>query len=195
MAQATVIVSNVSISVPNNINGVYVNVVTGVSGTTPASVPGYDFNVYGSSSLGLNFFTSTTGNGIVKTATGTAADLAAGTVISAGSLFATGVVAGDLFRPGGSHVLGFSFLNEITGVVNYGYARISTTTGTGGGAGFPATITQLVYENSGASVTVAGAATGAVPEPATWAMMVLGFGAIGFAVRRRTNVRTAIKFA
>lgn len=27
--------------------------------------------------------------------------------------------------------------------------------------------------------------TGAVPEPATWAMMVLGFGALGFALRRQ----------
>jgi hypothetical protein len=27
--------------------------------------------------------------------------------------------------------------------------------------------------------------TGAVPEPATWAMMILGFGGIGFAMRRR----------
>ena len=27
--------------------------------------------------------------------------------------------------------------------------------------------------------------TGAVPEPATWAMMLLGFGGIGFAMRRR----------
>lgn len=29
------------------------------------------------------------------------------------------------------------------------------------------------------------ALTGAVPEPGTWVMMLLGFGAIGFAVRRR----------
>jgi len=27
--------------------------------------------------------------------------------------------------------------------------------------------------------------TGAVPEPATWAMMLLGFGGIGAAMRRR----------
>ena len=31
--------------------------------------------------------------------------------------------------------------------------------------------------------------TGAVPEPATWAMMLVGFGVIGFAARRRQNIR------
>jgi hypothetical protein len=30
--------------------------------------------------------------------------------------------------------------------------------------------------------------TGAVPEPATWAMMILGMGAVGFAMRRRMKV-------
>jgi hypothetical protein len=28
-------------------------------------------------------------------------------------------------------------------------------------------------------------AVGAVPEPATWAMMLLGFGAVGYSMRRR----------
>lgn len=33
-----------------------------------------------------------------------------------------------------------------------------------------------------------GSVNGAVPEPATWAMMLLGFGGIGLAVRRRNPV-------
>lgn len=36
--------------------------------------------------------------------------------------------------------------------------------------------------------TVDGAATSAVPEPASWAMMILGIGAVGGALRRRTRV-------
>ena len=38
-------------------------------------------------------------------------------------------------------------------------------------------------------------ATGAVPEPATWAMMMLGFGGMGYSMRRKANVSTRIKFA
>lgn len=37
---------------------------------------------------------------------------------------------------------------------------------------------------------------GAVPEPTTWAMMILGFGVIGGAMRRRkAQIRTAVRFA
>jgi len=36
---------------------------------------------------------------------------------------------------------------------------------------------------------------GAVPEPATWAMMLLGFGMVGFAMRKRSNVRTTVRYA
>lgn len=38
-------------------------------------------------------------------------------------------------------------------------------------------------------------AAGAVPEPATWAMMVFGFGALGGALRRRRRVRTEFALA
>ena len=39
------------------------------------------------------------------------------------------------------------------------------------------------------------AATAGVPEPATWAMMMLGFGAMGASLRRRAKVRTAVTYA
>ena len=35
----------------------------------------------------------------------------------------------------------------------------------------------------------------AVPEPATWALMMLGFGGIGYAMRRRPTVSARIRFA
>ena len=37
-------------------------------------------------------------------------------------------------------------------------------------------------------VTSADTLAGAVPEPATWAMMLMGFGAIGLAMRRQASV-------
>ncbi|RYD47999.1 MAG: PEP-CTERM sorting domain-containing protein, partial [Sphingomonadales bacterium] len=35
----------------------------------------------------------------------------------------------------------------------------------------------------------------AVPEPATWALFILGFGAIGTALRRKASRRVALRFA
>jgi hypothetical protein len=42
------------------------------------------------------------------------------------------------------------------------------------------------------SITEAAAA---VPEPATWAMMLLGFGGIGYAMRRKNAVGARIRYA
>lgn len=36
---------------------------------------------------------------------------------------------------------------------------------------------------------------GGVPEPATWAFMILGFGAVGGAMRRRQSVAATVRFA
>ena len=48
---------------------------------------------------------------------------------------------------------------------------------------------------SGFVTATSSAATPAVPEPATWALMIIGFGAIGFAMRRRQNFVTRVSFA
>lgn len=45
------------------------------------------------------------------------------------------------------------------------------------------------------TVAVQAAVASAVPEPATWGMMVLGFGAIGGAVRRRRKVTARLGYA
>ena len=41
----------------------------------------------------------------------------------------------------------------------------------------------------------AASPVGAVPEPSTWAMMLLGFGAIGFAMRRSRKNNVRVRFA
>ena len=42
---------------------------------------------------------------------------------------------------------------------------------------------------------VVGTITPSVPEPATWGLMLVGFGAMGYAMRRRAKVRTNVRFA
>lgn len=37
--------------------------------------------------------------------------------------------------------------------------------------------------------------TAPVPEPASWAMMIAGFGIVGFGLRRQTRARAAVRFA
>ena len=51
------------------------------------------------------------------------------------------------------------------------------------------------YSLNGDAVTINIAQPGAVPEAATWAMMILGMGAVGYAMRRRQKVTTRISYA
>ena len=45
------------------------------------------------------------------------------------------------------------------------------------------------------SFSFTGTVAGAVPEPATWALMILGFGAVGGALRRRQATKATVRFA
>ena len=56
------------------------------------------------------------------------------------------------------------------------------------------TITQPIVRFQSTGATGQGSAVGvptAVPEPATWAMLLFGFGAVGFAIRRRRRTGIA----
>ncbi len=75
------------------------------------------------------------------------------------------------------------------------------TTGSGGGfvtirqdAGDPR-ITGVSFSSSQNSFEFDTLGVGGVPEPTTWAMMILGFGVVGGAMRRRKTVSTAFKLA
>ncbi|WP_380874704.1 hypothetical protein ACFB49_00770 [Sphingomonas sp. DBB INV C78] len=83
-----------------------------------------------------------------------------------------------------------------------------TVTGAGGGGTSWATVTSGIFTvNQATTLTFAAAGTSeslggyvdnitltAVPEPASWAMMIAGFGMVGGAMRRRT-VRASVRFA
>ncbi len=44
---------------------------------------------------------------------------------------------------------------------------------------------QVDFQNIGFTAEVSTPVPGGVPEPATWAMLILGFGLVGAAARRR----------
>jgi hypothetical protein len=59
-ARAAIVWSGpIFINIPSNIDGIYLNLVTGVIGTSGASVPGWDVNPYGTSSLTMFSTTGT----------------------------------------------------------------------------------------------------------------------------------------
>lgn len=96
----------------------------------------------------------------------------------------------------GSYGRGFTSLSDIFSftVAGLGTQTASSNAGASAFFGFTSTVgfnsitidtgvnTQRIYDNVAIS---APAATGVVPEPATWAMFIGGFGLVGGALRRR----------
>lgn len=58
-----------------------------------------------------------------------------------------------------------------------------------------ASLTSLRLRSTTNAFETDNFAINAVPEPATWAMMLLGFGAIGFGMRRRRSDTVRVRFA
>jgi hypothetical protein len=161
-AMAAIVTSPIAnLTVPNNIDGIYINVVTGATGTSGSAVAGWDFNPYSSSGNLSIYWQQEAGApvrnaGVGDTTTGPLTVLSPGATVGAANTYTSAVGASSSFRPTGDRIMGFRFFNSATGATNYGYARITTT----GPGGFPATIVSIVYEDSGAPITIAG---GAVP--------------------------------
>ena len=195
-AKADIIVSGpLTLAVPQTADGLYINFVTGATGTTSATAPaGYDWDPYAAGTT-LAFYwnpTASPDNAGLATATGTAGKyraLAAGVAVGPTSLFNTSAQTANAsqFRAAaGTAYLGVRFDNEATGQVDYGYVHVqSAETDT---SGFPFTILDYGYDNTGAAIV-----TGAVPEPTTTA--ALGFGALSLGaagVRRWRKSRQAV---
>lgn len=62
-----------------------------------------------------------------------------------------------------------------------------TFTGTARSIGFGGVANQIVFDD----ITFGSATPGLVPEPASWAMLIAGFGLTGAAMRRRRSVAVA----
>ena len=170
--------SNPSHTVPSNIEGTYLNVVTGAA--TAAFSANYDINPYFSGSTAppavFRLFTPPTTGGVVGTTIAT--PLALGAVVGVASTFNGGVYNANAAAPG-TNYFGFKFLNEATGMTNYGYLVVAQT------AVVPVAgsvrVLGYAYENAGTAITV-------VPEPATYLMfaaaLAAGIGRRAWQVRR-----------
>ena len=167
----------VSLVVPATTSGLYLNVVTGVSGIAPAAVPGWDVNPW--SSTGLGFFNAATpvGGVYVMAAPGTAANLPLGAMINGASAYGSGSSANtsQWVLNSSNNYFGFRFTNEAGGTTHYGFAQLAI------GATITArTIIGYAYE----STPLLGISVSVVPEPATYGLMAAGVAGL-LLVRRR----------
>lgn len=191
-AQAAIVTFSTPVPITNNFNGTDINFRNGVSGPE-GSVTGWDLNIYNqSTAIGFfwnNTFANTAGGVAATAASGPYLSLAPGAVVSAASIFTAAVAPTAAFQSAGNHILGFRFYNEGLGAVNYGYLNITN----GGAGGFPATVTSWSYEDTGGAITVPVPGGSAVPEPASWALMIGGFGLVGGAMRRRATIARFVR--
>lgn len=173
----------VNIVIPANLDGVYLNMVTGATGSTGGSVPGWDVNPYSVSALapGFNLWgaTSTTwynSSGFISDAGGYV--LASGTTIGAGPNFfrpGSGTDVGTAVTLNSANLFGVQFTNESGGTVHYGWIEV-----TFGASVTDRAITGYAFE----SVPGASVQAGVVPEPGTVALMLAGLAGVGAAARR-----------
>jgi MYXO-CTERM domain-containing protein len=176
-----------------DIDGTYINVETGQLSNGPGTgVPGWDVNPY-STAGGMNFFNSTGGGQMRRpgVTTGTAGNLALGTVIGAAGSFnsATGNVYGTTsatglnggWTYGSENIIGFRFV-AASGATHYGWMRFLMGAIGSAGLGNNAptrTVVDYAYE----SVASASIEAGAVPAPG--ALALLGVAGLAGTRRRR----------
>lgn len=182
--------SNVNSAIPFNIDGIYLNVVTGATGTSGAGLGNvWDINPYftGTTAPPASFaaFAPTTGdlNRALIGVTGVGASaLTLGTAIGPGGAFVTGANSGSAFHASGGY-LGFRFTNEATGAINYGWAQF-TSTGANPPTAGSIRLVGYAYENAGLSINAGD--TGVIPEPTTVVTLgALAMGALGLRQWRR----------
>ena len=158
VAMAAVVCNTVTtpFSIPATLDGAYINLVTGVVGTSGAATAGWDVNMYMTGGNLYFFWPGTPANSAGGTATGSVYNyVAPGTSIGPTSVFSVASGGGGdvnyvnirATQTGG--YLGVRFQNEATAAVNYGWLQMNTTAP----SGFPATITSYCYQNNGTAIT------------------------------------------
>ena len=155
-SNASVVTWNINQVVPNNIDGLYVNVEAQTFGSAASLVTGWDINPYGTSTLAMSWFAAAAPSGCVTGlgqggTTVAVASLTDGTVVSAASTFAntaSTVTAGG-WKLNQANYFGFRF-KAGDGTTHYGFGvmTIGATMGV-------RTLTSLSYESvAGVAITV-----------------------------------------
>ena len=173
---AIVVWENCNLVIPATIDGLYINVETRATGSAGSVTAGWDINPYSATSL--TWFNAT-GTGMMRypgVTTGSAGNLANGTVVGVSGSFGSGAVvvgsAAGNWQLNATNNFGFRFV-AADGGTKYGWGTFQIGSSINGA---DRTITNLYFEDSGASITV-----GAVPAPGAIALL----GLAGLAGRRR----------
>lgn len=154
-ASAGVVYTAVNWVVPNNIDGLYINVETLATGSAGSAVAGWDINPYSATSL--TWFNAT-GTGMLRypgVTTGSAGNLAVGTVVGATGSYGSGAVtvgtAAGNWRLNASNYFGFRFVAS-DGLTHYGWGRFVIGASISGADRY---IAEIAWENiAGASIAV-----------------------------------------
>lgn len=177
-AQAAPIVAGSSIS----INGY----VTGSGGSDLGSSTSLDFSDVTSFGAGTGDFAGLFCSG------------ACGTMNDISSLVVGAQTISNFFvLSGGNLGSPISFtLNDITDIAGSGNNLNISGSGIFSWAGKDPTHATFLFTSQGNQFTsFSASAFAGVPEASTWAMMLLGVGALGMALRRRNAVRTTVSYA
>jgi hypothetical protein len=153
---STVCSPMMNLAVPETTEGLYLNLITGTSGTTEASVPGFDINIYAAASTNpsgqMKFYwgPESTGGAGVASSGDTYAVLGPNVTIGPGSTFTRAAFTGDTsaWQAGTTGFLGMRFRDETSATILYGWLALATTAP----LGFPARIEGWCYEDSGAAI-------------------------------------------
>jgi hypothetical protein len=153
---------------------------TATDALTTLNFQGYD--IPGTISL-VNLFFATTG-----TSLSTANNLLAGATFTA---TASGCTAP--FNTFGTGSTGSYGAKDLTfgGTCSGLYDTLSTSVNTNVGQSYTLSfrLSNSAAGDTGLRISTGALSVGTVPEPATWAMILLGFGGIGFAMRRNRMLK------
>ena len=163
-ASAAVVYHSYNTVIPNNIDGIYINVETFTTGSAAGLVTGWDLNPYGTSTTAMSWFAAAAPSGCVmglgQGGTTTAvANLTTATPVNAASTFgntASSVTAGG-WQLNAINSFGFRFLGA-DGGTHYGWGRIQIGATMG-----VRTLLDIAFESTPGTPINVGDGTGGPP--------------------------------